>query len=195
MTKSAKILAVSGSARSDSFNRQLLAVMARIIQSTGVEVATVELREFPLPIYDGDLESRDGIPQNALTLRNLLLGSDGLLIACPEYNGSVPALLKNTIDWCSRPVAGQDGLAPFRGVYASIVAASIGPFGGVRAIGHLRSILSKMGALVLADELAVPAAGTAFSDGDLANSGHRTMAQQIGSTLARHVVDGGRSVK
>jgi chromate reductase len=144
-----------------------------------------------MPIYDGDFEASDGIPAAALALRELLLSHQGFLVASPEYNGSVSALLKNSLDWCSRPAAGQDGLAPYRGKTVALLAASIGPFGGVRSLSHLRAIFSKMGSNVLADEVMVPTAQQAFTpEGALANEVLQKMALQQGAglavTVARH---------
>ncbi|MGY1917463.1 NADPH-dependent FMN reductase [Pseudomonas tolaasii] len=157
-----KILAFSGSTRKASLNVKLLNLAVAAAQVKGVQVTQIDLREFPLPIYDGDLEAVSGVPENALQLRELLLTHDGLLIASPEYNGSVTALLKNTLDWCSRPADGIDGLAPFRGKAVGLMAASLSPFGGLRGIIDLRGIMAKMGAVVLAEDVAIASAQNAF---------------------------------
>jgi chromate reductase len=161
-----KILALSGSARALSFNTKLLRIAVNLLQENSADVTAICLRDYGLPIYDADLVARDGFPEAALSLRQMFLDHDGLLIASPEYNGSVTALLKNSLDWSSLPVKGQEGLAPFRGKPAALLAASPSPFGGVRSVGHLRGILSKMGMHVIADEVLIPAAGKAFTPED-----------------------------
>ncbi|WP_166363527.1 NADPH-dependent FMN reductase [Pseudomonas akapageensis] len=161
-----KILALSGSIRKSSLNVKLLKLAVTAIQEHEVQVTHIDLRDFPLPIYDGDLEEASGVPQNARALRELLLAHDGLLIASPEYNGSVTALLKNTLDWCSRPADGIDGLAPFRGKAVGLMSASLSPFGGLRGIIDLRGIMMKLGAVVLSDDVALPSAQHAFDSFD-----------------------------
>jgi chromate reductase len=183
MTKP-RILALAGSARSASLNRQLISIAAREARSAGAEVSLIDLRDFPMAIYDGDEEARTGVPPAALALRSLFASHDGVLVATPEHNGSVPALLKNALDWCSRPTQGQDGLAPFRGKSVALLAASPSPFGGIRSVAHLRGIFSKMGANVMADEVLVPAAGTAFSDdGQLLNQMTGKLTAQLAASL------------
>jgi chromate reductase len=184
----AKLLAFAGSTRLQSWNKRLLRIVAAGAVEAGADVALVDLRDFPLPFYDGDLEESDGVPGPALRFRDMMLASQGFLIACPEYNGSVSAVLKNMLDWCSRPLDGQDGLAPYKGKHVAIAGTSIGPYGAVRAVGHLRGIMSKMGATVLADEVTVPFAPQAFTEtGELSNPTLRGLAKQLGANLARTV--------
>jgi chromate reductase len=160
---SPKILAFAGSSRAGSLNSKLLLAACESARASGAEVTMVDLRDLPMPLYDGDLERSNGVPDNAHKLRYLMVSHQAQLIACPEYNGSVPAVLKNALDWCSRPADGQAGLVAFRGKVVSLMAASIGPFGGIRALGHLRAIMSKMGAVVLPEDCAVPFADRAFT--------------------------------
>ena len=186
MSEQLKILALSGSARTGSLNKKLLAIVTDGAKMAGADILSVDLRELPMPFYDGDLEAAEGVPQNALRLRALLADHHGFLIVSPEYNGSVPALLKNALDWCSRPTGGAEGLAPFRGKVAALGSASLGPFGGVRGVGHMRGILNKMGVMVLADEVLVPAAAKAFAEnGALVDPMVQTLAAGLGAALAR----------
>ncbi|OVZ55620.1 hypothetical protein CDO44_23480 [Pigmentiphaga sp. NML080357] len=180
-----KILAFAGSSRGASLNKLLLAVAAEGARAAGADVTLVDLRDYPMPIYDGDDEMRSGVPGNALALRGLIADHDALLVATPEYNGSVSALLKNALDWCSRPVDGEDGLLPYRGKMVGLLAASMGPFGGIRAVAHARGIFSKMGAVVLPDEVLLAQAQQAFdAGGNLLNETSRKLARQLGANLA-----------
>ena len=181
----ARILAFAGRARRESLNKKLIAAAAARARELGVEVSLVDLADFPLPLYDGDLESDSGIPENAAKLRTLMLEHDGLLIACPEYNGSITPLLKNTIDWTSRPAGDLRATAAYRGKVAGLISASPGALGGLRGLVHVRAILSGMGVLVVPGDLAVGGAYQAFSeDGSLTDE---RMAGRL-DTLVRTVV-------
>ncbi|NML14916.1 NADPH-dependent FMN reductase [Azohydromonas caseinilytica] len=184
MDQRPKILAFAGSARQQSLNRKLVQVAAQGARQAGAEVTLIDLKDYPLPIYDGDIEAA-GFPDNVRRLRELLLGHQGFLIASPEYNGSVSPLLKNVIDWCSRPVDGQDGLAPYRNKVVVLMSASPGGFGGLRALPHLRTVLSGIGAIVLPDQVAVPKAHEAFApEGGMVNDKQRATIEALGVTLA-----------
>jgi len=133
-------------------------------QAAGAEVTLLDLRDFPMPIYDGDLEDSEGLPAKALGLRRIMLAHQGLLIASPEYNSSLSPLPKNTIDWLSRPVDGEPGLLPFRDKVAALMAASPGALGGLRGLVHLRAILGNIGVIVLPAQVAIGKAHEAFDD-------------------------------
>ncbi|MFL6463295.1 MAG: NADPH-dependent FMN reductase [Bryobacteraceae bacterium] len=180
-----KILAFAGSARVDSLNKKLVKVAAAGAQRLGAKVTFIDLRDYPIPIYDGDLEVGTGVPDKALELRRLLLDHDGFLIACPEYNGSITPLLKNVIDWTSRPINGEDGLAPFRNKLAVLMSASPGGYGGLRGFAQVKTILGNMGVIVLPDQLAVGKANEVFApNGHMINQKQRESVETLGSTLA-----------
>ncbi|SNT34531.1 NAD(P)H-dependent FMN reductase [Noviherbaspirillum humi] len=180
-----RILAFSGSARGNSLNQKLVAAAAQGARLAGAEVTLVNLRDFPLPIYDGDLEADSGVPARALELRRLMLEHQGLLLASPEYNGSFAPLLKNAIDWTSRSVNGEDGLAPYRNKVVVLMSASPGGFGGLRGLVHVHAVLGNMGAIVLPDQLAVGKAHEAFApDGSMPNQAQREAVEMLGHTLA-----------
>ena len=164
----ARILVFAGSARRDSLNKKLAREAARFAREAGAEATFVDLDDYPIPLYHGDLEAAEGMPENARKLRALFLAHDALLVASPENNSSVTALLKNTIDWLSRDLGegrGDDsGLAPWRGKVAGLMAASPGAFGGVRGLPHLRQVLATLGVTVLGTQVAVPRAHEAFGD-------------------------------
>jgi NAD(P)H-dependent FMN reductase len=154
----------------------------------GAEVAFLDLRDYPLPIYDGDIESEQGIPENARRIREHLLTSSGFLIASPEYNGSVSPVLKNALDWASRSDS-EDGLEPFRSKLAVIMSASPGNYGGLRGLEHLRAILSTIGMIVLPHQLAIGNAAEVFPALDRAGHAKQTAAiAELGNALATALV-------
>lgn len=157
-----KILAFSGSTRRDSWNRKLIQAAVDATRAAGGDVTLIDLADYPLPIYNGDLEDKDGLPDNALRLKALFKEHDALLISSPEYNSSVPPLLKNTIDWVTREWQGESGLVPYQNKVAAIMSASPGSLGGMRMLPHLRQILNALGVLVLPGQFALSHADTAF---------------------------------
>jgi NAD(P)H-dependent FMN reductase len=181
----ARILAFAGSARRDSHNKKLVKLAAAGAQTAGAEVTLLDLRDFPMPIYDGDLEDREGVPAKALALRRIMLAHQGLLIASPEYNSSISPLLKNTIDWLSRPVDGEPGLLPFRDKVAALMAASPGALGGLRGLVHLRAILGNIGVIVLPTQVAIGKAHEAFdARGTLVDPQQAAAIEALGVNVA-----------
>lgn len=164
----AKILVFAGSARRDSLNKKLARAAAEAARAAGGEVTFVDLDDYPMPVYHGDLEATEGMPENARKLREIFIAHDALLISSPENNQSVTSLLKNTIDWLSRSIGdgkgANSGLAPFRNKVAGLLAASPGPFGGVRHLPHLRQSLAGLGVTVLGNQVALMRANQAFDD-------------------------------
>ena len=184
MTDSPKTLVFAGSTRQASLNRRLAAAAAARLEAAGGTATLLELSAYPLPIYNGDLEAREGLPASALQLREIFLAHQGLLIAAPEYNSSITPLLKNVIDWVSRAPEGEQGLAPYRGKCAALVSASPGGFGGMRGLAALRSILGNIGVTVLPDQLALAAAHKAFApDGGLVDDAQRARLDGVVGTL------------
>ncbi len=158
------ILAICGSARRASWNGQLLRLAIATIRAAGMTVTELAHPDHPLPLYDGDLEAEDGVPENAQALHRLASAHDGFLFASPEYNGSMTPLLKNTIDWISRPMPTPGATSAFRGKPAAIVSASPGRLGGLRGTMHLRDCLVSIGVRALPEQVALPNAGSAFDD-------------------------------
>lgn len=159
-----RILAFAGSTRKDSLNKKLLHVATQMARGAGGEVTAIDLRDYPMPIYDGDLEEAQGPPENANKLHKLMKEHAGLLLCCPEYNSSITAVLKNTIDWVSRPQTGEPPLTAFTGKVAALLSASPGALGGLRGLVHVRTILGNIGVIVLPNQVAVPKAYEAFDD-------------------------------
>jgi chromate reductase len=161
----AKILAFSGSARSGSFNKKLIAIGVDAARAAGAEVTLLDFRELPLPLYDGDLEEAHGLPDNAKKLKAMMREHDGFLISAPEYNSSISALLKNAIDWASREESDSEPpLVCFRGKTAGLLSASPGGLGGIRGLVTVRSILGNIGVYVLPDQVSISAAHEAFDE-------------------------------
>jgi chromate reductase, NAD(P)H dehydrogenase (quinone) len=186
MTSTPKILAFAGSTRIDSYNKKLVKISAAGAQATGAEVTYIDLRDLPLPLYDEDLEAQEGLPANARTFKDLLISHQGLLIASPEYNSSLTAVLKNAIDWATRPAPNEAPLAAFAGKVATIMSASPGALGGLRGLVHLRSILGNIKVLVLPDQIAVTKAYEAFNpDGTLVNPKQQESIEQLGAGLTK----------
>lgn len=159
-----RILAFAGSTRRDSLNRRLIDVAASIARDAGAEVMLLDLNDYPLPLYNGDLEAKEGLPDAALRLKAVFKSHDALLIASPEYNSSVPPLLKNTLDWISREWQGESGLLPYQQKLAAIMAASPGALGGIRMLPHLRQILNTLGVMVLPGQFSLAHADQAFDE-------------------------------
>jgi len=157
-----RVLAFAGSAREASFNKRLLRVAARDVEAAGVGCTIVDLRDHPLPLYDGDLEAREGLPANAAGLRRLFDAHAAFLIAAPEYNGSITPLLKNTLDWLSRSPTGTPDLRCYTGKVAALVSASPGPLGGMRGLAVVRSLLTNLGVTVIAPQVSIRQAHEAF---------------------------------
>ncbi|HEY5209724.1 MAG TPA: NAD(P)H-dependent oxidoreductase [Stellaceae bacterium] len=162
---SAKILAFAGSSRSGSLSQKILGLAVGAARARGAEVTLIDLRAFDLPIYDGDLEQREGLPPGAARLHGIFKAYAALLIGVTEYNGGVTPLLKNAIDWASRPHAGDPNLAAIRGKIVAMVSCSAGPMGGSRAQAHLRQSFQVMGGILVPETVTLPYAETAF-DGD-----------------------------
>ncbi|MEH2429861.1 MAG: NAD(P)H-dependent oxidoreductase [Nostoc sp.] len=186
MASTPKILAFAGSTRIDSYNKKLVKIAAAGAKAAGAEVTYIDLRDLPLPLYDEDLEAQEGLPANARTFKDLMISHQGLLIASPEYNSSLTAVLKNAIDWASRPAPNEAPLAAFAGKVASIMSASPGALGGLRGLVHLRSILGNIKVLVLPDQIAVSKAYEAFNaDGTLKDPKQQQSIEQLGDGLTK----------
>ena len=180
-----RILAFAGSIRRESFNKKLVALAAQGAREAGAEVTLIDLKDFPLSLFDQDLEAEQGTPENGKKLKKLFIDHDGLLIASPEYNSSITAVLKNAVDWVSRPAPNEPPLVGFKGKVAMLMSTSSGALGGLRGLVHVRSILGNIGVIVLPDQIAVAKAHEAFhADGSLKDPKQQAGIEGLGKTLA-----------
>ena len=183
-----RLLAFAGSLRSGSFNRRLIPVLVEGARAAGAQVTLIELRDYALPIYDGDIEA-EGLPENARRLQALMAEHDGLLISTPEYNGSMPALVKNTLDWISRPLEDKrSGTTLFADKVAGIVSASPGALGGLRSLLILRDALAKLGLIVVPQQVAISQANEKLHDyGQLSDERAREAVHRVGAAVVRQL--------
>lgn len=182
-----KILVIPGSLRTGSLNAKLAAVAAHALARAGADVNRISLSDFPLPIYDGDLQAKSGMPKHAVNLKRMMAAHHGVLIVTPEYNSSIPALLKNAIDWVSRVQDAHESRGQvFRGRVFAIASASGGRLGGARALAALRLILSACHAQVIPNQLALAFAEDAYDEMDRLK--HAADADAL-KALARQLID------
>jgi NAD(P)H-dependent FMN reductase len=163
----------------------LVRVAARAAEQRGVAVDVINLRDFAMPLYDADFETEHGLPDSARKLKSLMLSHRGFLVASPEYNSSVSAVLKNAIDWASRREDGEVPLACFKSRVVGLLSASPGALGGLRGLVHIRAILGNLGCLVIPEQMAVSAAHLAFDDrGQLKDDKVREGVEAVGVGVA-----------
>ena len=187
----AHILAFAGSSRKDSWNRKVLEVAVAGARDAGAGVTVANLADYPMPIYNADWHTENGVPDAMRELRKLMMAANGILIASPEYNASLTPLLKNTIDWLSQDIGkekDESGNAPFEGKIGGLMGASNGGFGTIRALPHVSYILSNLGVFML-PVVAVPAVGKAFDEnGVMTNERAKKMLSGLGARLAQTIV-------
>ena len=180
-----RILAFSGSTRRASFNQRLVENAAASAEKAEAAVTLIDLADYPLPLFNQDDEAVNGPPDNVTRLKSLFLEHNGLLLASPEYNGSITPLMKNTLDWVSRSYGDELVYSAYAGKTAAIMSASPGRLGGLRGLGHLRSILTNLGVLVLPMQSSISSAGSAFDDGGklLNISDSKRVDKQVGELI------------
>ena len=182
----AKILAFAGSSRKESLNKKLIKIAANGAEEAGASVTLVDLADYPMPLFDQDLEAKDGMPENARKFKKLMIEHDAIMIASPEYNSAFSPLLKNVIDWASRAESKDEPpLAAYKNKAAVIMSASPGGLGGSRGLVFLRMLLANMGVIVLPEQKSIPGAFEAFNeDGCLTNERDQKAVLGLGSKLA-----------
>lgn len=181
-----RILVFSGSIRKASFNTRLARVVTDSLKHCGSEPTLLSLADYPMPLYNGDLEDAEGLPEAAKAFKQQMIDHDGFVICSPEYNSAFSPLLKNALDWASRTEPEESStLRAFRGKHAALLAASPGALGGLRGLVHLRMVLGNLGVHVLPDQLAVSKAGDAFDeDGALKEPGQRKRVDGVCQALS-----------
>ncbi|HEY0459962.1 MAG TPA: NAD(P)H-dependent oxidoreductase [Pyrinomonadaceae bacterium] len=185
MAKKHKILAFSGSLREHAYSKRVVKTAIKGAERAGAEVTYIDLRDFPMPIYNADDHEQNGFDAKALEFQRLLNEHNGLLICSPEYNGSLSGALKNAIDWASRRSDEFKMGEVFSGKVGAIMTESPGSFGGLRCLGHLRSILSILGVNVLPSEIAVGKVQEMFdgNDAEMTNETMRKLLEALGASL------------
>lgn len=174
------VLAFAGSTRSDSVNKKLIHEAAEIARQQGATVKVIDLKDYPMPFYDADSEAKEGMPFHAKQFRDLLLQNQVIIIASPEYNGSLSGVLKNAIDWASRSESSKPSTDAFKGKKFVIMSASPGGGGGFNGLVHLRAILGNIGGVVVAQQLTIPYAYAAFDQlGHLKNAQEKEELRQL----------------
>jgi len=184
---SPKILVFAGSTRTGALSGKLAALAAKELAIADADVTRISLADYPLPIYNGDLEAEKGIPENAVKLARLIAAQQGVFIATPEYNNSLPPLLKNAIDWVSRNKSSGPNGIPFRNKVYGIGSTSDGLVGGARALIDLRRVvLTAVGAILIPEKIEISRAQDAFDDaGELTAEAPAKLLK----SLCRHLVD------
>ena len=187
MSNIIKVLAFAGSARKDSYNKRLLPIVAAGAEAAGGRVTIADLADYPMPLFDQDLEAEQGMPEQAKRFKDLMLEHDAMVIASPEYNSAFSPLLKNTLDWISRSETDDEpSLSAYRGKVAGILAASPGALGGMRGLVFLRMLLGNLGVLVVPKQQAIRQAFKAFEEsGALKDERHNHAVMEIGSEVVR----------
>lgn len=183
-----KILAMAGSTRTESFNKKILNHAVIGAREAGAAVTVVDLREYPLPIYDADLERIDGLSGNAKELQKIFLENQGMLFALPEYNSSISGVFKNAIDWISRPTSELEELACFDNKVCALMSASNGMRGGMRGLVHARSLLENIHVMVMPAQVCVGKAQDVLDqEGKIKDEKIRLSVEKLGFSLAELV--------
>lgn len=183
-----KLLAFAGALRKASFNRKIVAVAAQGARAAGADVTVVDFRDLPMPIYDGDLEAQQGLPDAAKQFKQLLIEHHGVLVATPEYNSQFPALLKNALDWASRREGNEKPMIAFDGKVAGVMSASPGALAGLRGQALLRAQLAYLGMVVVPDRVGISKAHEAFDDsGNMKDAAQQRSLEELGAKTVRFV--------
>jgi chromate reductase len=185
MAHKPKILAFAGSLRADSYNKKLIKIAVKGAQEAGGEVTLIDLKDYPLPVYDQEIEDKQGLPENAHKLKKLFWEHEGFLLSCPEYNSSLSGVFKNTIDWISRPATEDEVyLSNFIDKVVVLMSASPGELGGLRGLVHARAVLGNIYSIVLPQQKSISRADKAFGpDGTLLDAKQQKDVLALGKRL------------
>lgn len=181
----ATLLVIPGSTRAAAYSKQLARAVA-LSEPADAAVTVVDLADYAIPLYDGDLEEASGLPGGVLALRSAVLAHDAVLFASPEHNASIPAVLKNAIDWVSRSLEEEPGVVAWAGKVAGLLSSSPGALGGLRGLAHLRQVLMNVGMQVVTEQFALGSAHEAFAeDGRLAAARNRAGVDEVVASVLR----------
>lgn len=183
-----RFLVFAGSTGSKSYNKKLAKLAASALGKMDVEATYIELNDYGMPFYDADVEREGGYPVAAAKLKKLMKEHDGLIIASPEYNGSVSAVLKNTIDWLTRSENATTDISAFDNHHALILSTAAGGFGGAMGLRHLRDLLTKLQVQVMPWQLAIPANYAAFNEGGLIDTKQQEILEQLLQKYVQHLM-------
>lgn len=179
-----KILVFAGSTREGSYNKRLAKAVRNAIENNNAEATLIDLKDYPMPLYDGDLEKSNGLPEMAAKFKQQLEDHDSFFVVSPEYNGFFPAVLKNVIDWATRNKEGQGSLESFANKVAAVSAASPGAIGGLRTLFSIRQLLTNIKVLVIPDQVAVGNAADVISeDGEISDEKIKKQLDTIANKL------------
>jgi len=189
MTNPVRVVALAGSLKANSLNHKLVSYAAKLAGDKGAHVDLIRLNDYDMPLFSEDIEKGEGPNAAVRDLRSLVAQADVLLVATPEYNGSITGVLKNTIDWLSRPIKDSDVGPAFKGKVVGLMATSPGPIGGLRGLNHARDVFYNVGAIVMPEPVAVGRGFSAFDEqGDLADE---ALASRIDHLVERAIKIGG----
>jgi len=190
MSQSPKILAFAGSLRKDSCNKKMVKIAIKGAEAAGAKITYIDLKDYPMPIYDQEIEDTQGLPENALKLKELMLSHDGFLISNPEYNSSMSAAFKNLIDWTSRKAKPDEVyLCCFAGKIVMLMSASPGGLGGLRGLAHTKEVFGNIGSLVLPQQKCISNAYEAFAnDGSLKDAKQQQDVMNLGKKITEFIV-------
>jgi len=185
MIETPRILVFAGSLRAGSYNKIVSRLAARGAKQAGAEVTWIDLADFPMPPMDLDIEATTGIPENGKRLKELIASHNALIISSPEHNASIPAVLKNAIDWASRAEGANEGPgSAFRGKVVALMSATPGGYGGVRAVSHLRDVLGHVGMVSLPSHVHISGAANAFTpEGEFVDHKNRERVEAVAHQL------------
>lgn len=183
-----KIIVLAGSVRKESMNQKIASAASSHAKSM-IEVEYINLKDYPMPIYDGDIEMNEGVPISVKKLRKKFIKSNGFIIASPEYNSSISPLLKNVIDWLSRKDGDDENLAAFTSKIALLISASPGKLRGIRGLTCIRSILQNIGVVVFPEMLAIQLSKDHFNkDGSLVEGSEKTNLEEIVQKFCKFIL-------
>lgn len=190
MTYRPKILAFAGSLRKDSYNKKMVKIAAKGAEEAGAEITYIDLADYSLPVYDQDIEEKQGLPENALKLKKLMQEHDGFLIASPEHNSTISAVLKNVIDWASRNATKEETyLSCYIDKVVVLMSASPGFLGGLRGLVHVRAMFANIFSHVLPKQKCIAKADQAFDEvGNLKSAKDQEEVLGLGKQLVQFLV-------